>query len=350
METVILYADSKNRDTVLYPSGNSYVLHLTTPIKNVAQVDLVSCKVPNTMYNLTDGTSAITFGSTVMNFKPGFYNAGNLCDEINSRLSTSFSNVKWISSEGKFLFLSNSPFNLTISNSISKLVGIPAGTFSAVSATGDPVYSQVYGSAYYIKSNTMVDFSLNEYVFLDIEELRTPGMAGALAMNRDGSGTFSGLNARNSFAAIPMNVNSGSVKLFSEGGDYQMHTEYPHPIDVVSRLTVRWVDASGAPVNFRGFENNAFVLRFHQPEKEEPPPPPSVDMVELRRILEDMITIQKPKEPEVKRPLVGRWTLVIFLIIAAIGYIIYKRLNPTPPAVVTPLNVPSLRTVVRTAP
>ena len=160
METVILYADSKNRDTVIYPSANSYVLHLTNPIKNVAQVDLVSCKVPNTMYNLTDGAAAITFGSTVMNFKPGFFNAGNLCDEINSRLSTAYSNVKWISSEGKFLFLSNSPFNLTISNSISKLVGIPTGTFAGVSTAGDNVYSQVYGSAYYFKSNTMVDFSM----------------------------------------------------------------------------------------------------------------------------------------------------------------------------------------------
>ena len=170
-------------------------------------------------------------------------------------------------------------------------------------------------------------------------------------MNRDGSGTFSGLSARNSFAAIPMNVNSGSIKLFSEGADYQMHAEFPHPIDVVSRLTIRWVDANGRLVDFRGFDHNSFVLRFHQPKKEEPPPPPSVDMVELRRILEDMITVQKPKEPEVKRPLVGRWTLVIFLIIAAIGYLVYKRLNPAPPpAVVAPLNVQSLRTVVRTAP
>ena len=27
----LLFADSKNRDVTLYPSGNSYVLHLTTP-------------------------------------------------------------------------------------------------------------------------------------------------------------------------------------------------------------------------------------------------------------------------------------------------------------------------------
>ena len=34
--TRLLFADSTNRD---YPSGNSYVLHLTSPVKNVERVD-----------------------------------------------------------------------------------------------------------------------------------------------------------------------------------------------------------------------------------------------------------------------------------------------------------------------
>ena len=50
----LLFADSKNRD---YPSGNSYVLHLTRPIKNIERVDLVSARVPNTMWNCTQGSS-----------------------------------------------------------------------------------------------------------------------------------------------------------------------------------------------------------------------------------------------------------------------------------------------------
>ena len=343
MDTVFLYADSKNRDANVYPTGSSYVLHLTNPIKNIAQVDLVSAKVPNTVYNLSNGTAALTFGSTVMNFKPGFFNSCALETEINARLATQFSNVKWIATEGKFLFQSNGPFSISISNSISKLLGLPAGTHTGVLASTDPSYAQTLSAAaYYIKSSTMGDFSTNEFIFLDIQELRTPGMAEALSMRPDGSGTFNGGNARNSFAAIPMNVNSGGVKLFAEGADYSMKAEYPHPINVISRLTISWVDGSGQPIDFRGFENNAFVLRFHQAKKEEPPPPPSVDMVELRRILEDMITIQKPKEPEVKRPLVGRWTLVILVIFAAAVYMIYNRLRP-----VTPLAppVPQMRPV-----
>lgn len=41
-KSLLLFADSKNRD---YPSGNSYVLHLTRPIKNIERVDLVSALV-----------------------------------------------------------------------------------------------------------------------------------------------------------------------------------------------------------------------------------------------------------------------------------------------------------------
>ena len=54
----LLFADSKNRDVALYPSGNSYVLHLTRPIKNIERVDLVSARVPNTMWNCTQGSNA----------------------------------------------------------------------------------------------------------------------------------------------------------------------------------------------------------------------------------------------------------------------------------------------------
>jgi hypothetical protein len=75
-------------------------------------------------------------------------------------------------------------------------------------------------------------------------------------------------------------------------------------------------------------DNNSFILRFHIAEKEKPPPPPPVTMVELRRILDDMITVKKPKESDVKRPLVGRWTLIIFIVLLAGGYLIYKATRP----------------------
>ena len=75
----IVYADSNQRDTSLFPSGNSYTLHLTRPIKNVTRVDLVSVVVPNTVYNLT-GTSNVLRVSGTSNIwlNPGFYTATSL--------------------------------------------------------------------------------------------------------------------------------------------------------------------------------------------------------------------------------------------------------------------------------
>jgi len=43
----IIYVDSNNRNQTLYPNSNSYTLHLTTPIKNISKVEVLSAMLPN---------------------------------------------------------------------------------------------------------------------------------------------------------------------------------------------------------------------------------------------------------------------------------------------------------------
>ena len=43
----IVYVDSNNRDQILWPDSNSYTLHLTTPILNIEEVELVSAQLPD---------------------------------------------------------------------------------------------------------------------------------------------------------------------------------------------------------------------------------------------------------------------------------------------------------------
>lgn len=43
----VLFVDSTQRDATLYPHGNSYVVHLVDPIRNVTSVDLVMATFPN---------------------------------------------------------------------------------------------------------------------------------------------------------------------------------------------------------------------------------------------------------------------------------------------------------------
>ena len=42
-----VYVDSNNRNQTLYPNSNSYTLHLTTPIKNITKVEVLSAMLPN---------------------------------------------------------------------------------------------------------------------------------------------------------------------------------------------------------------------------------------------------------------------------------------------------------------
>lgn len=43
----IVYVDSDNRDQTLWPDSNNYTVHLTTPILNIEEVELVSAQLPN---------------------------------------------------------------------------------------------------------------------------------------------------------------------------------------------------------------------------------------------------------------------------------------------------------------
>jgi hypothetical protein len=179
--------------------------------------------------------------------------------------------------------------------------------------------------------------SLNEYVFLDIDELRTPSHvdAGALTV----SGTVSGSNANRNFAPVMMDVGSGCIKNFHENKDYSVSVQYPEPIGSLQRLTVRWVDKAGAPVNFRGWETNAFVLRLHIRDRESEEEQEDLkDMarrlsdLEIKRMLDEQAKPPPPPPPPKKTPF-GRWTILIILVLIAMGYWGYKtflRPNPVP--------------------
>lgn len=43
----IVYVDSNNRDQTLWSNSNNYTLHLTTPILNIEEVELVSAQLPD---------------------------------------------------------------------------------------------------------------------------------------------------------------------------------------------------------------------------------------------------------------------------------------------------------------
>jgi len=317
----LVFADSANRDSALYPSGNSYVLHLTTPIKNIERVDLVSARVPNTMYNLTNGSNVISINSSNVSLNEGFYSVYGLAQALTTTTIT----LEYLPDEGHFLFSKATSFTLFIhSQELATMLGLTKGALytSGLAGPTDPTYSVKY----IVRSTTLVDLSQNEYIFLDIDELRTPSHVdtGSLQGN---TGTVSGSNANRNFAPVIMDVGSSCIKNFHENKDYRVSVDYPEPIGSLQRLTVRWVDKSGAPLNFRGWETNAFVLRLHirerESEEEQQDLGNRVAQLELQRILDEQTLAPVKEEPKKKTPF-GKWTVLVVLVLLALGYGAYK--------------------------
>jgi hypothetical protein len=318
MSERLIFADSGNRDATLYPSGNSYVLHLTTPIKNIERVDLVSARVPNTMYNITNGSNVFAVGTSNVSIPVGFYSAYGMSTAVSSNALVT---LDYLTDEGKFMFSNPGPFSIKIQSiEFAKIIGLSNGqTYTATLATSiDPAFT----GKYIVRSTTIVNLSINEHIFLDIDELRTPYNIDARKLE-GATGTVSGSNANRSFAPIMLDVGSACIKNFHENKDYRISAEYPEPIGSLQRLTVRWYDKDGALLNFRGWDTNAFVLRVHvraDPERTLPPPPPLQD-VELKRII-DAMTLAIPPPPKEEKKFKIPWFLIVLTVL--IGIYIWK--------------------------
>ena len=310
--TRLIFADSRSRDVKLYPSGNSYTLHLTTPIKNVTRVDLVSARVPNTMYNLTEGSNVLTVNSSNISINQGFYSAGCLSSALTAAVNNAFS-MSYLSSEGHFVLSNATSFQFRINSSeLSNLMGIPERTtFTSKPATSlDPC---LLGNSIF-KSNTLIHMNANEYIFLDVDELKTPSHIDAKALV-GATGTVSGSNINRAFAPVMMDTPSGGMKIYHENADYTVSVNYPEPINSLQRLTVNWYDTNGKLLNFRGSDYHAFILRAHVLEEDVrriPPPPPLQD-VEIKRIVEAM-TMVPPPPPEKKTKI--PWLIIVLVLIA----------------------------------
>jgi hypothetical protein len=283
------------------------------------------------MYNLNNGSNVLAVNSSNVSLNPGFYSVYGLAQA----LTTTSLTLEYLPDEGHFLFSSAASFTVFIhSAELSKMLGLSRGTThtSALAGPTDPAYA----TKYILRSSTLVDMSLNEYIFLDIDELRTPSHVdtGALV---NSSGTVSGSNANRNFAPVMMDVGSACIKNFHENKDYCVSAQYPEPIASLQRLTVRWVDKSGNPVNFRGWETNAFVLRLHIRDRESEEEQEDLkDMsrrlgeLEIKRMLDEQAKPPPPPPPPKKTPF-GKWTILVLLLLIALGYWGYKTfLRPNP--------------------
>ncbi len=342
-----VYVDSTNRDVTIYPHGNSYVLHLTAPLHSVVQVDLVAAKVPNTMYNLTNGSNVFIFtnsntgATTNVSISPGYYSACGLTQALVNAAGCSLFCMDFLQDEGRYLFSSNIQFTIEGTTSeIRSMLGLDPGAHSSFYSSTSPVYANDtnYQGRWLYKSTKIIDLSKNEYIFLDIDELRTTSVIDAKKLV-GATGTTEGATMRSTFGQVPMDVPSGSIKNFKETSDYKQFVQFTTPIPKLQRLTVRWVDHQGQLINFQSYNNNAFTLRFHCEYQKVPDPTPPLQDVEIKRIVE-ALTFQVPKKPEEPRRKIPWWILFLIFVSVVVAWKTFNGQSPRTPQT-APLPQPS---------
>jgi len=252
-----LFVSSRNRDTALYPSGNNYVLHLTNLIKDIHRVELLTCSVPNTLYNIVDGSNIMDIeyditpaisNTYTYNIPQGFYSGSGLANEVRAAIYLSSGiEVIYKGNEGKFFFKrtgKSSGFTITFkTNEIARIFGFTTNPITSTEINNSlpppgglnvqypspntiPLYEYNENlpmdasgtpsvSWNYLKSNVVADLNPNDGIFLDISELRTP-------FNEDCKKSesqfnfYSGQNISRTFGLIPMDVSSGAIKNFKK--------------------------------------------------------------------------------------------------------------------------------------
>jgi hypothetical protein len=282
-----IFVSSQNRNTSLYPYGNSYTLFLNNTIKQIRKVELVNASVPNTLYNITNGSNIISFGNVnevngllTFSIPNGFYSAPGLATELVYAAGNATGiSVQYVSNEGIMLFTNASVFNMVINTAeVAPILGFPTSVVGQVlssnfvsSSPGSQVYplysdNTQYRGLDWIKSSQVVTMVPNDGIFLDIQELRNFNNEDAQAMTAQSQSnfqTYSGSNVSRTFGMIPLDVSSGTIKRFKKNTDYDLNVEFPYPIQKLDRLTIQWTDVNGNVVSFNGLEDNSFLLRFH---------------------------------------------------------------------------------------
>jgi hypothetical protein len=278
-------------------------------------VDLVSAKVPNSMYNLKNGSNCFSIDSVNFSLYPGFYTAYGLAETMTY---VSGLLVEYQPDEGKFIISSKTSFTIDVSNhELRIMTGI---THANSYTTTGTVYENKYPGDEIVKSDNIIDLSTNEFVFLDIEELRNQKVLDSKKLIGE---SYDGATIATSFGMIPLDVASAQIKTFKETTDYRLSISFEHPIPKLTRLNIKWLDKNGKLLSFNGFDNNAFMLRFHCNDSAPPEPEKESEFEILARKLERAIqdAIPPPK-PEKKQPV---WIYVA--IIGALIFVVFKLLH-----------------------
>lgn len=279
MEIHYVTVDSDFRDANLYPSANGYTMHLNNTIHCVTRVELVQAIVPNSTFNIDNGTNIIQVDGSTYSVAPGYYTAPDLAGVIQSAIYPSTGiDVGYNRSQNAFAFYRSTSdprgvFVITFSTELAKLMGFTSvGPHSGIVIADVPIPSVVplfslnesYQNYVFLRSDTLANLRGDSYIYFDVEELASSKNQQAHKLDNQ---TFGTSRSQSSFGPIPLNVNPGDIKVFSETSDFCYGNDYNPPIQQLSRLTINWRRPNGDLVDFKSLTEHSAVLRIHAKRK-----------------------------------------------------------------------------------
>jgi hypothetical protein len=264
--THTVQVDSRDRETTA--TANNYVMYLTEPIKHITDVIIRDIQVPNSIYNVVDGSNTFTIdvlGAGTVTLAPGSYSGLDLASHIfnvttgQAGLDATWS-VSYETGSKKFIFTQTNPFVVTFGSSdLADTMGFDNVTaYNSASYTEDYYVKDVTLQNAFIPSDRIANLVKDKYFYLSIDELSDPRVQ--TAKRADSSGGFSGNNLSRIFGKVPVNSGPGSDIFFDRNGMFKLQRQYLSPLTSLSRLSIKWLDYQGNLINFNGMTNNSFTL------------------------------------------------------------------------------------------
>lgn len=259
-------------------------MNLTTRIDKVSSVRLVSATVPNTLYNITNGSNVFAYNSVNYSINPGYYSGTDLAAAITVTTGNNKIGCTYFASLGKLLFWDTISFTIKANTQeFATVTGLTYNqTYTGVLGSTTAVYAvdPIYKTDYVVLPTSISIMQITPYenIYLDIQEFRSPnyidskalnqGVATAKPMGQNVSpvvvSTASGLTIEGVTGIVPLDVTPGSIKTFKGNSEYSYLIQFPTPIYNINKLTIRWIDSSGNVVNFNGSDHNSFVLQVNE--------------------------------------------------------------------------------------
>lgn len=147
MSVYTLDIDSSERDPVLYPSPNDYVIKLKNPIYNVTKMSLISARIHASQMLINDRNNTFSISGTTVSLANNNYNGKTLAAEIVSK-SSNITSAVYDSNINSITFTGDLPFQFDFYSGINgfntktdgyttphDILGLPANDITSVGNT-----------------------------------------------------------------------------------------------------------------------------------------------------------------------------------------------------------------------